>query len=441
MLIVLEAVRDIEKILEDLTDKNVIKDYRIILRLNMEIGVYVRVKDSFSGELEALENYTKAEIETEYVRDTDAEEDSYYRRLFSSNVKTDLRIRRQLSNVIEYDRDTSSSDVPIITFYSYKGGVGRTTALALFASYYAIHHKKKVVIMDCDFEAPGIANFYNLDALSLSKPGIVEYVLDKQITGETPDLRQKYATEVSREYCGDGSVYMMSAGSLYDEDDRNDYLEGLARIDIHGASGARKQFESLISDISEEFEPDVILIDSKAGFNDISGLAVYQLSNAVVGFFGNDIQTKPGLHFFLKTILNKKEKTDILIVNSIISSHSFDKILKESSETINAFINTLNQEDDKDVFVNVSAIMRNPVLENIGTHDENREGVTDFIKSHISADYKNLFEKIVSLIDFYSLPEVTQVEIMENAPEKVSSADVETFRKRIESDACEGVLH
>lgn len=408
MLIVLNAVRDIQKILEDSLAEHIIIDYRIILRLNTEIGVYVRVKDSFAGKLKELEDYAdnaKAALEIEYICDTDARTDTYYKRLFSSDIRTDLEIRRHLSNVIRYDRDTARSDAPIITFYSYKGGVGRTTAMALFAAYYAIHHKKKVFIMDCDFEAPGMANFYNLDALSLSKPGIVEYILDKQTTGEPLDLRQKYVIEVGREYCGDGAIYVMPSGSLYGEDDRNDYLEGLARIDIHGISGARKQFEELLTDINNGFKPDVILIDSRSGFNDIFGLTVYQLSRAVIGFFGNDIQTKPGLHFFLKTVLNKKEKTDILIVNSIIpSTHSYQEITKAFSEEINGFINTAKQ-DAKDIFVDVFGIMREFRLENIGTRYETREAVIDFIKN-ISGSYKKLFEKIVSLLEFYRLTDI-----------------------------------
>ena len=39
------------------------------------------------------------------------------------------------------------------TFYSYKGGVGRTLALANFAKY-AVNRGFKVVLLDFDLEAP-----------------------------------------------------------------------------------------------------------------------------------------------------------------------------------------------------------------------------------------------------------------------------------------------
>ena len=42
-----------------------------------------------------------------------------------------------------------------VTFYSYKGGVGRTLACANFGLYLA-KMGQKVVLMDMDFEAPGL---------------------------------------------------------------------------------------------------------------------------------------------------------------------------------------------------------------------------------------------------------------------------------------------
>jgi Mrp family chromosome partitioning ATPase len=44
---------------------------------------------------------------------------------------------------------------PIIVFYSFKGGVGRTTALASFAVQRA-RAGDRVVVMDADLDAPGI---------------------------------------------------------------------------------------------------------------------------------------------------------------------------------------------------------------------------------------------------------------------------------------------
>lgn len=47
----------------------------------------------------------------------------------------------------------------IITFYSYKGGVGRSMGLANIAVLLA-RWEYKVLIVDWDLEAPGLENFF-----------------------------------------------------------------------------------------------------------------------------------------------------------------------------------------------------------------------------------------------------------------------------------------
>ncbi|WP_246844050.1 ParA family protein, partial [Hydrocoleum sp. CS-953] len=48
-----------------------------------------------------------------------------------------------------------------VTFYSFKGGVGRTTALTHVASILAMRGRK-VVAVDLDLEAPGLSTAFNL---------------------------------------------------------------------------------------------------------------------------------------------------------------------------------------------------------------------------------------------------------------------------------------
>ena len=47
-----------------------------------------------------------------------------------------------------------------ITFYSYKGGVGRTMALANIAVLLS-KRGKKVLVVDWDLEAPGLHEYFN----------------------------------------------------------------------------------------------------------------------------------------------------------------------------------------------------------------------------------------------------------------------------------------
>jgi MinD-like ATPase involved in chromosome partitioning or flagellar assembly/energy-coupling factor transporter ATP-binding protein EcfA2 len=48
----------------------------------------------------------------------------------------------------------------IVTFYSYKGGVGRTQLLVNLASYFCYEEGKKILIVDWDLEAPGIHHYF-----------------------------------------------------------------------------------------------------------------------------------------------------------------------------------------------------------------------------------------------------------------------------------------
>ena len=47
----------------------------------------------------------------------------------------------------------------IVTFYSYKGGVGRTAALANIGVLLA-RRGKRVLLIDCDLEAPGLDRYF-----------------------------------------------------------------------------------------------------------------------------------------------------------------------------------------------------------------------------------------------------------------------------------------
>src|SRR3954451_18123281 len=58
----------------------------------------------------------------------------------------------------------------IVTFYSWKGGVGRTMALANAAVQLA-RHGKHVLMVDWDLEAPGLSHYF-LPSTASSVPGL-----------------------------------------------------------------------------------------------------------------------------------------------------------------------------------------------------------------------------------------------------------------------------
>src|SRR6476646_6930311 len=71
----------------------------------------------------------------------------------------------------------SSRDGQIVTFYSFKGGTGRTMALANVAWILAANGKR-VLMADWDLESPGLHRFFQpfMDESASARPGIVDFV-------------------------------------------------------------------------------------------------------------------------------------------------------------------------------------------------------------------------------------------------------------------------
>lgn len=64
----------------------------------------------------------------------------------------------------------------VVTFYSFKGGVGRTFALCDVAVYLA-RWGYRVLCVDLDLEAPGLTRYFNGSLKDNNCPGMLE-VLD-----------------------------------------------------------------------------------------------------------------------------------------------------------------------------------------------------------------------------------------------------------------------
>src|SRR6516225_3752546 len=108
------------------------------------------------------------------------------------------------------------------TFYSYKGGVGRTMALANTAHRLSARGKR-VFLLDFDLEAPGLDVFFKDDS---NRPGLVEYIahyLDSGVVPPLADFVSEMATPAGSERRG--RVFSMRAGKGDDS-----YQERLARL-------------------------------------------------------------------------------------------------------------------------------------------------------------------------------------------------------------------
>src|ERR1700754_2500070 len=83
----------------------------------------------------------------------------------------------------------------IVTFYSYKGGTGRSLALSNVAWILAAAGKS-VLIMDWDLEAPGLHRYF--------KPFLIDHELGS--SDGLMDLIDNYATEAIRPAADDEAL-------------------------------------------------------------------------------------------------------------------------------------------------------------------------------------------------------------------------------------------
>lgn len=389
------AFKLIYEIEAKLNENKSVSDFRVIYSINGGINVIIlsEITDEISDIIN-VEDYKNYNIDFEVIDSTQKDIDYFYKNIFENKEQIQLGSRRRISNLLDRSIIKKCNDVKTVTFYSYKGGVGRSTTLASCASYLANHYGKKILILDLDLEAPGFTNYFLEEPNQVvHHKGFVEYILDSELTNEI-DI-SKYFWETGKNYSGEGNIYIMPAGNLSNngEKKRDQYLEGLARIDLQSTSKMRSKFDTLIKRITSELDIDLLFIDSRTGFNDIFGIAAFMFSDIVIGLFSDNIQTKPGLELFIEYCLNDSTKTIPIIINSIISKRSNYRIFENDIEEY------LNSNFDGDKSIKLFPLSRYDTLEYIGTSREDKEDYIDLIKNKRFPDFNDIFEYINKLSD------------------------------------------
>ncbi|HEX2209438.1 MAG TPA: P-loop NTPase, partial [Longimicrobium sp.] len=88
----------------------------------------------------------------------------------------------------------------IITFYSYKGGTGRSMVLANTAWILA-SQGKSVLVIDWDLEAPGLHRYFQpflTDPELTTSEGLIDFVVDYQLRTYRPPSAPASTPSVAR---------------------------------------------------------------------------------------------------------------------------------------------------------------------------------------------------------------------------------------------------
>jgi MinD-like ATPase involved in chromosome partitioning or flagellar assembly len=193
----------------------------------------------------------------------------------------------------------------IITFYSYKGGTGRSMALANVAWILAANGKR-VLAVDWDLEAPSLHRYFRpflMDRDLISTGGIFDLVFDYALAamtpveeGATPDWYKsyadilRYAVSLEWEFPDGGHLDFVPAG-------RQDSAYPSKLIAFNWQSFyERLGGGHLLEEVREKMrsEYDYVLIDSRTGVGDTSSLCTVAMPDSLVVCFTLNQQSVKG---------------------------------------------------------------------------------------------------------------------------------------------------
>lgn len=219
----------------------------------------------------------------------------------------------------------------VTTFYSFKGGVGRSMALVNVAVELA-QRGHKVLAVDFDLEAPG------LDTFDLQHPqepllGIVDYVEEYRHTNRVPSV-EKFIYKSQNIGIKSGGLWVMPSGARLDS-----YAYSVANIDwgnLYEEENGFLLIEYLKEQWKNHINPDYVLIDSRTGHSDVGGICTRQLPDSVVLMFFPNAQNRLGLSQVVRDI--RSEKTGSLekdirlhfIVSNVPDLDDEDRILEDN---------------------------------------------------------------------------------------------------------------
>ena len=218
----------------------------------------------------------------------------------------------------------------VTTFYSFKGGVGRTMALVNAAVALA-KRGRRVLVVDFDLEAPGLDTF---DIFRSPKPvpGVIDFVAEYLLSGQAPKV-DRFVSESAGVGDGGGALWSMPSGAQHAA-----YAANFNQIDW-GALYERHDGYLLFEDLKEQWKqvlrPDYVLIDSRTGHTDTGGICTRQLPDAVAILFFPNEQNLRGLTTVVHDIRSevdgpRRKEIDLhFVMSNVPDLDDEDSILEE----------------------------------------------------------------------------------------------------------------
>jgi|SRR5215207_768542 len=363
----------------------------------------------------------------------------------------------------------------IYTFYSFKGGVGRSMALANVAELL-YRRGSKVLIVDFDLEAPGLEGYFNISNAVFTPPdiqgkrGVIDLILSykemrslplTKFSGPEDHAKQSlpkafpypvepltnFVVPIYKEGAKGGSLSIMPAGSRLGEEFTS-YAQSVRTFDWDDfyKNWDGEQFFEWFR-LQAEKIADYVLVDSRTGISEMSGVCTYQLADVVAMFVSPNQQNLDGTLMMARSLSNPKlieegrkgRPLSLVFVPSRVEQGEailLDNFATEFDKTLGGFITTsLVFEKNAFVDLKIPYVAYYAFMESVAAREPERASAADLIEA---------FERLVNALQLhgsealqadklYSKALIWQEELKDKSLEAIGRA-IEIWEKLSRSD-------
>jgi MinD-like ATPase involved in chromosome partitioning or flagellar assembly len=222
-----------------------------------------------------------------------------------------------------------------VVFYSYKGGVGRTTAL-IQTAFQLARQGKRVVLVDMDVEAPGLQALLPPTDKPVNE-GLIDYLWERQTCffdeHHQPQIELTNIIYSVKDSQSRRDLFIVPAGKIGQR-----YIQRLSILSTtHLFSASTDPWHQFEEELWKQYEPDIMLIDARTGLNEWGGLSLLQLADEAFVVLYPSQQNAEGICFvrnLLKELTGVQAKLVLSPIPEGIIGEALVKSIKPSLHLI-----------------------------------------------------------------------------------------------------------
>ena len=328
----------------------------------------------------------------------------------------------------------------IITFYSFKGGVGRTQAIANVAVSLALKGHD-VIVVDMDMESPGLHTYFrpdhdrewSTDQLQQTG-GVLDFLEQVAETPRDEPLLHPYLLRcTARQLPADrGTIRLLLPGRLDDE-----YAARVASFSWEQLYEERCGYEvvEVMRRQLVESGADYVLIDSRTGMTEVAGICTFQLPDVVVAMTAPHHQGIEGIHHVASAIAEARARNGtagacklVLLLSRVEEDSEIDLRdywIRRAGQRMNEFDATVLFEQYRRIPYEARAAFGEPIVVGSPT------------SSYLADAYEGLSEHLVGLTDNGRPKRAGTAQDSQDSPPAVTAAAVDRLGRHVASTLAE----